>query len=138
MTPFFAYGPLMHPDEMAGPSPSAEPVGAARLLGWRIAVGALGRVTIIPDLNGVVEGVLWAVEDEDLPALLRAEPGYNHIELGVFDEEGQLFQALTGEAADPRPGQPITGYLEALQEIARYWKLSEPYVLQIGACVTAR
>lgn len=138
MTPFFAYGPLMHPDEMAGPCPDAEPVGSARLPGWRIAVGALGRVTIIPDLKGAVEGVLWAIEDKDLPALLAAEPGYHHLDLGVFDEEGQLFQALTGEAADPSPGRPIAGYLEALQEIARYWKLSDAYIQEIGACAKAK
>ncbi|MFY7961599.1 MAG: gamma-glutamylcyclotransferase [Elsteraceae bacterium] len=134
MTPFFAYGPLMHPDEMAVPCPDAEPVGPARLPGWRVAVGAQGRVTILPDLTGVVEGVLWAVEDDKLPDLLKAEPGYHHLELGVFDEEGQLFQAITSEAADPAPGKAIEGYLSALQEIARYWKLSEPYVAAIGAC----
>lgn len=134
MTPFFAYGPLMHPDEIAAPCPAAEAVGKARLPGWRIAVGALGRVTILPDLTGVVEGVLWAVEDSDLPALLAAESGYHHLELGVFDEEGALFQAITSEAADPSSGAAIEGYLPALQEIARYWNLSEPYVAAIGAC----
>ncbi len=134
MTPFFAYGPLMHPDEMAVPCPDAEPVGIARLPGWRIAVGALGKATILPDLNGAVEGVLWAVEDADLPALLKAEPGFRHLELGVFDEEGQLFQAYAGVAADAALGVPIAGYLEALQDIARYWKLSDAYVAEIGAC----
>jgi hypothetical protein len=45
-----------------------------------------------------------------------------------------LFQAITSEAADPAPGKAIEGYLSALQEIARYWKLSEPYIATIGAC----
>jgi hypothetical protein len=45
-----------------------------------------------------------------------------------------LFQAITSEAADPAPGKAIEGYLSALQEIARYWKLSEPHVIAIGGC----
>jgi transposase InsO family protein len=96
---------------------------ARRIVGWRVSRTAHASF------------VLDALER----ALADRRPVHGgrlvyHSDRGVQYVSIKYTERLAEAAADPAPGKAIEGYLSALQEIARYWKLSEPHVIAIGGC----
>jgi hypothetical protein len=78
---YFAYGSNMSSSELHAHCPTARSQGRARLDGWRLAFTVSsakrqgGVADIVRSPADSVWGVLWEIEDDELPALDRKE-GY--------------------------------------------------------------
>ncbi|MEN2975432.1 MAG: gamma-glutamylcyclotransferase family protein [Candidatus Caldarchaeales archaeon] len=101
---YFAYGSNMDPDQMKIRGVSFSKRLHAVLKGFRLEFNKLsfrnpreGYANIVPDREGVVEGILYEVEDEDLSKLDRYEGypfHYNRVKVDVMLDDGQMVEAV--------------------------------------------
>ncbi|MGM0561411.1 MAG: gamma-glutamylcyclotransferase family protein [Pseudomonadota bacterium] len=75
---YFAYGSNMLTARLQARCPSAQPVGRAEVKGWSVdfikpALDGSAKAGLVPQKQAYAQGVLFRLEEGDLPALDRAE-----------------------------------------------------------------
>jgi cation transport regulator ChaC len=138
---YFAYGSNMDPDQMSRRCPKAEPIGAALLEDWRVAINARGVATIVPEEGSLLEGVLWSVSETCLESL----DGYEGVANGVYFKEtlrvresGRVVEAVVYVASSSDFGEPRRGYLEGILRGAAHFGLSETYRRRLAALASPK
>lgn len=110
---YFAYGSNLCAAQMARRCPQAREGELVILPGWRFIINQRGVATLVPDAAQQVWGLVWHLTSACEEALDRYEGvagGFyrkDEIEVGG----GVVLVYL---AAEKRPGQPRTGYLEGI------------------------
>ena len=109
---YFAYGSNLFPPRMAERVPRSEARGRARLYGYRLVCNKRGadgsaKANLLTDPEGTVWGALYALPEEDWPALDRFEGGYVRITVPITAEGGEERLATTYQSdrllEDTRP-----------------------------------
>jgi cation transport regulator ChaC len=147
--PVFAYGSLMSLAELRTTCPGAEPLGRARLSGYRLAFTRLSRrwgagvADVVADDGAEVWGVLHRVPAAEMPAL-RAREGagvgaYREVAVRV-EHAGGLTAAVTFAVVRKEPGPipPRRDYLDLMVAAAREHRLPARYVSALLAIPPAR
>ena len=131
MTLHFAYGSNMSRPAMAARCPGAVALGTAVLAGWRFIINVDGYATVVSEPGGVVHGVLWRLSPRDLAAL----NAYEAVDTGLYLRRtlpvtcaGIRRPALVYVARRSALGRPRPGYLAAVLDAARDWRLPQDYV----------
>ena len=110
---YFAYGSNIVARQMTHRCPAAQPVGFARLDGWRFHIMNRGFATILPDPTAHVLGVVWALT----PACEAALDRYEGVHRGLYLKQRLAIggaDALVYVATDTAPGVPKPGYMETI------------------------
>ena len=122
MPAYFAYGANMDRAAMAQRCPRSKAQGTASLDNYALAIMNEGWLTITPAPGLLVHGVLWDLDEADLPALDAFEdvPGglYSKAVLTVG-----AVQALVYIGTNCGPGPPRPDYLAAVISAAQDWGL---------------
>jgi cation transport regulator ChaC len=122
---YFAYGSNMDQDRMKQRNIRFSKREHAILKGYRlefnkIASGNEGYANIVKDTNGIVEGILYEIEEEDIRKLDRYEGCPNHyyrITVNVELDNGQIVEASTyiaNQSMIKEGLKPRKSYLEHL------------------------
>ena len=124
---YFAYGSNMDPEQMKERKVNFSKRERAILKGWRLEFNKVasrnpkeGYANIVPDVEGVVEGVLYEIQDSDLKKLDECEGYPNHyykIKVKVELDNGQKVEAITyiAQADKVKSGlKPTKEYLNHL------------------------
>ncbi|MBO8142753.1 MAG: gamma-glutamylcyclotransferase [Firmicutes bacterium] len=109
---YFAYGSCMSPADLARDVEEFQLIGPARVRGYRLGFTRYSRARrggvadLVPDKDGVVEGVLYRLPNEQLPALDEREGAPEHyrreyipVEAGGKTYEGVLTYVVVDKAA---------------------------------------
>lgn len=131
MTLHFAYGSNMNRALMQSHAPEAKPLGIATLQGFRFLIMADGYASVERAASDVVHGVLWQITPHDrvtLDVWEDIEHGLYRAEMLPVRHDGKQVTALVYIGRTDRPGLPQPGYIEAVIEAARDWKLPDDYV----------
>jgi gamma-glutamylcyclotransferase (GGCT)/AIG2-like uncharacterized protein YtfP len=128
---YFAYGSNMSLVPMRQRCPDAENLGLAVLHRHRFFIMANGYASVVPQLEGIVQGVLWRVSPSDLVAL----DVYEDVEGGLYRREmlpvicdGRSVSALVYIGAEPIEGVPRQAYMDLVIQAARENGLPEDYI----------
>ncbi len=127
----FAYGSNMSRRVMRRHAPDAEPVGAARLPGYRFVIAANGYASVAPRRGGTVHGVLWRLTPRDrvtLDAWESVAAGEYGVAILPVVHAGHRRGALVYVARRRRAGAAKPGYMEVVIAAAREWQLPEAYI----------
>jgi cation transport regulator ChaC len=131
MLRYFAYGSNMNCALMRRQCPGAEPIGPARLDGWRFVVMRGGYASVVPAAGGVVHGVLWRLTPRDV-AVLNV---FESIDSGLYlrrvlpvRHARRLQPALIYVSPTRARGRPRPGYQAFVVASARAWKFPQTYV----------
>jgi gamma-glutamylcyclotransferase (GGCT)/AIG2-like uncharacterized protein YtfP len=131
MTLHFAFGSNMSRSLMRAHAAEAQPIGAARLTGYRFIITRDGYASVVPAAGETVHGVLWRLTPRDLAAL----NAYESIESGLYRRavlpvwrEARREAALVYVARERGEGRPRPGYLDLVIAAARDWDLPESYI----------
>ncbi|MFS8524125.1 MAG: gamma-glutamylcyclotransferase family protein [Limnochordales bacterium] len=110
---YFAYGSCMSPEDLARDVSGFEVVGPALVRGFRLGFTRYSRARrggvadLVPDMAGVVEGVLYRVPVEQLAALDEREgapDNYRRDFIAVRTPDGRIYDGvLTYVVADKAP-----------------------------------
>lgn len=137
----FAYGSNMHRAVMRRHAPEAEPIGAARLFGFRFVITSDGYASIEPARAQTVHGVLWRLTPRDRASLDIWENiagGLYRAEILPVDRAGMRRSALVYLARPRSPGQPRPGYMEIVAAAARAWEFPEQYIASLEGWLPRR
>ncbi len=137
----FAYGSNMSRHIMRRHAPNAEPVGAARLPGYRFVITANGYASVAPQRGSIVHGVLWRLIPRGRVALDAWESvaaGEYVVEMLPVDHAGRRRRALGYIARRRRAGAAKPGYMEVVIAAARDWELPEAYIASLLRVVPKR
>jgi len=143
---YFAYGSNLHEPQMRWRCPSAVRVGAGRLVGFRPAFTRYstrrrcGVLDVVAAAEATVWGGLWELDEDQLPALDRAEfchrGGYRRIEVAIEPVhcDGAPIGAVSYEVVDKhsRPILPSATYLALVLAGARQFSLPANYVRELA------
>ena len=138
MTLHFAYGSNMSRALVRRHAPDAQPVGLARLGGYRFIITRDGYASVLPAPGEIVHGVLWRLTPRDV-ATLNA---YENIDSGLYRRA--MLPCLARRSAkrrssiwraSAREGRPRPGYLDAVVAAARDWDLPASYIRSLQALV---
>ena len=139
---YFAYGSNMASSTLAERAVGARRVGIGRLLDHRLGFTLPshrwgGRAAdIVPEIGGVVWGVLWRVEDAG--ALDGFEVRYDRIEVAVEEDPGQTMSAFTyrvrAELRADDEGIPAPAYLARLVVGAGEAGIPDEYLAFLRSC----
>jgi AIG2-like family len=127
----FAYGSNMHRAVMRKHAPLAEPLGAARLAGYRFVITADGYASIAPARGAAVHGVLWRLTPRDRITLDLWENiagGLYRAAIVPVRAGGRHLPALVYLARPRNPGEPKARYMEIVIAAARAWHLPVAYI----------
>jgi gamma-glutamylcyclotransferase (GGCT)/AIG2-like uncharacterized protein YtfP len=131
MLRYFAYGSNMSAALMRRRCRGAEPVGAARLDGWRFIVMGEGYASIVPAAGSTVHGVLWRITPRDLAAL----NAFESVDSGLYVRRvvaircgARCEPALTYVSPNRVAGRPQPGYQAFVVAAAREWRFPDAYV----------
>ena len=132
---YFAYGSNMNAVQMRERCASPELRGCATLRGFRFRINTRGVATIVPDAQGCVHGVLWALTPRDIGKLDR----YEGVAQGYYVRTTKSVSADAGEAvavvyvaSESEPGKPRPGYLEGIVASARALHLPGNYIAELA------
>lgn len=137
---YFAYGSNLHEPQMLGRCPDARLAGAARLDGWRFAIGERGVATVVTDETRVVHGAVWVITDDDMAALDHCEG----VHLDLYRRHTATVTRTSGPDAGATvsteiyvetftgPGVPRPGYLERILAGATALGLPETYLAELA------
>lgn len=132
-TLYFAYGSNMDPEQMARRCPGARALGRAELAGHGFRINSCGVATVVPELRGLVHGVLWCLDEMHVAALDRyegvASGEYRRRRLAVRADTPR--EALVYVASEDRDGTPRPGYLERVVAGALHFGLPQDYVMRL-------
>jgi len=132
---YFAYGSNMDRGQMQKRCPDSEPVGLAKLEGYRFLINTRGVATVVPDDNGVVHGLLWRISSGDENTLDVYEGvGWGTYRKEVFDVEaegGPGRRALIYVAADDGKGEPAKEYMDKIIDAAEEHCLPDKYQTEL-------
>lgn len=89
---YFAYGSNLWPPQMRSRCPSAVVVGTGELRGWaavydKPSTDGSAKLNLRSSETGATPGVVYRIDDDEAPALARAEPGYVSTTLEVDGRE---------------------------------------------------
>jgi cation transport regulator ChaC len=145
----FAYGSLMCAAELRGTCPSAQPLGRARLDGYRLAFTRLSRkwragvADIVRSDGDAVWGVVFTVPASEMDGL-RAREGagvgaYREIDVRVVADCGEL-RARAYEVVDKEPEHvpPAAAYVDLMIAGAREHRLPVRYAERLSALPATR
>ena len=127
---YFAYGSNLDPEQMQQRCPGAEAAGVARLDGWQFRIGQRGVATIVESSGTQVWGGLWAVTDEHVAALDRAEGvhvGLYRRETLAVDRGDETVDAVVYIEDFTGDGEARPGYLERIVRGAAWFELPPDY-----------
>lgn len=141
---YFAYGSCMSPEDLARDVSEFEVIGPALVRGYRLGFTRYSRARrggvadLVPDLSGVVEGVLYRLPLEQLPALDQREgapDNYRRDFIAVRTPDGRMYDrvltyVVAHKAAEEIPPHP--DYAATILAGATAY-LSPQYVEQIKA-----
>jgi len=131
---YFAYGSNMSTRRLRTRIAGAQPLGCARLDGWRLTcnkpgVDRSGKANLVFDGQATAWGVLFQLQMADWPILDRFEPGYQRCQHEVRTPDGGDYLAHVYLAAgDTREIPPFDWYLAHLIEGAQEHRLPVEYV----------
>ena len=137
---YFAYGSNMNWTQMQRRCPSSRFVCAARLPGYRFAIGRhsrlrdCGTATILQEISSEVWGVVYDVSETDLLAMDRFEDGYGRNELCVYSMNGNQASLKVMVYVAPEEAEvplPTLEYKRLMLEGARHWRLPDEYCLML-------
>jgi hypothetical protein len=121
-------------------APEAKPLGVAALQGFRFLIMADGYASIERSVAHTVYGVLWRITPRDRVTL----DAWENVGAGLYRQEmlpirynGNLRMALVYLGRTDRPGRPRPGYIQAVIEAARHWKLPERYIRSLETWLPA-
>ena len=142
---YFAYGSNMDWNQMRDRCPAAQFLFKATLKGYTLVFthqrinNKGGAADVVERPNGIVWGVVYHVEDSDLPGLYRSEgyqPGrarnsYAPITVTVHphDDAKRELKVTTFTVCQKLPPhqQPSREYLDRILAGAHYWSLPQDY-----------
>lgn len=139
---YFAYGSCMSPEDLARDVSDFELIGPALVRGFRLGFTRYSRsrrggvADLVPDITGVVEGVLYRLPIEQLAALDEREgapDNYRRDFIAVRRPDGAMFDGvLTYVVADKTAEEvpPHPDYVATILTGATAY-LSPPYVAKI-------
>lgn len=143
---YFAYGSCMSPEDLARDVAEFELIGPALVRGYRLGFTRYSRTRrggvadLVPDMAGVVEGVLYRLPVEQLAALDEREgapDNYRRDFIAVRTPDGRMYdRVLTYVVADKAAEEipPHPDYVATILSGATAY-LSPAYVEQISAHV---
>jgi gamma-glutamylcyclotransferase (GGCT)/AIG2-like uncharacterized protein YtfP len=147
---YFAYGTNMAADVMASHCPTHRVIGVAELRGHGLAFRrrsirtGTGVADVMPTPGRSVWGVLYELEDSELPALDAKEGAgwaYDRVAVTVWpDGGGEPVEAVAYRVAQPEP-TPITpsdDYVSTLLTAAADRGLPPSYVDELEATARVR
>jgi cation transport regulator ChaC len=137
----FAYGSNMSRVVMRRHAPDAEPVGAARLPGYRFVIAANGYASVAPRRGGTVHGVLWRLTPRDrvtLDVWESVAAGEYGVAILPVDHAGCRRRALVYVARRRCAGAAKPGYMDVVIAAAREWQLPEAYIASLLRFVPKR
>jgi len=131
MPRYFAYGSNMSVALMRRTCRSAEPIGPARLDGWRFIIMGDGYASIVPAPGAAVHGVLWRITLRDVAAL----NAFENIDSGLYVRRvlpirsgARREPALVYVSPNRSEGRPRPGYQALVVAAARAWNFPKTYV----------
>lgn len=140
---YFAYGSNMDAGQMSERCPSARLLGRARLDGYRLGFTTYARTRqcgvadVIADPSSSVWGLLYELDESDLPALDRAEGHpvkYQRVEVAVRTDADVVETASCYEVVRKRPFQtPSAHYLGLMVDAARLHRFPDAYIAELEA-----
>ncbi len=106
---YFAFGSNLSLARLRERAPSAQPLGAARLAGFRLcldkrSVDGSGKVNLARDAVASVWGVAFRLAAPEIAALDGFEPGYARIPVSVSLRDGGACEAQTFISEQRAPG----------------------------------
>lgn len=143
---YFAYGSCMSPEDLARDVAEFEVVGPALVRGFRLGFTRYSRARrggvadLVPDLAGVVEGVLYRLPVEQLAALDEREgapDNYRRDFIAVRTPDGRIYdRVLTYVVGDKATEEipPHPDYAATILAGARAY-LSRRYVEQVAGYI---
>ena len=131
---YFAYGSNLDVDQMRVRCPSARALERAHLTHHRLDFSYYssrwkgGAADVIPHSDGIVWGVLYAMDDAALTALDGYEAGYTRVLLEVRDAEHRPRTAVSYTVDQKRSFRPSAVYLDKMLRWGGHWSLPEDYL----------
>jgi len=141
---YFAYGSNLKSTRMLARVPSASPMGAARLTGWRFALDKLsrdgsGKANLSIESHASVWGVVYRIAPEHWTRLDEFEPGYTRTQLDVVAADGSGLRVQTYIADAPAAGLvAFDWYKSLIIDGAREHGLPDDYVSGLQALPARR
>lgn len=145
--PYFSYGPIMHPEQLAKTCPDALPVGPVVLHNYRLTFDRAGTyrpgscANLQPAAGHRVYGMLYTLSARDLEAIDRSEGsrGYRPGTAEVHSLTGTPYPDTRIYRADgePDPSPPDAEFLELTIAAARAVTLPPEYVANSSRCAPA-
>ena len=121
--PYFAYGANLDVDAMQARCPGAAVIGKAVLEHHRLVAMREGWLSITPSPGDEVDGLLWQLAAEHMPALDHYEDVaaglYVHATMTVRTEDGDTLEALVYVGNNAGPGVLHAEYAQRVARAAR-------------------
>lgn len=131
----FGYGLLLSEQIMADRCPFAVYAGRARLHDYCFRVNSYGVPTLRPDVGGLVYGVIWWINSDELSELDYFEGVDQHFarrcEVYVVDESCSVVRAEAYIATSKRLGLPRHECLDAIIKAASRRAFPEAYINEL-------
>ena len=128
---YFAYGSNMDENQMAVRCPNSKLLGRAKLSGYRYIIYSRGFASVRPEEGAIVEGLLWAIPQEDEKTLDR----YEGIQYNCYTKENMkvMFnekdtECLVYIGTDDIDGTPGYSYQRLIVDAAKKHDLPKDYI----------
>lgn len=128
---YFAYGSNMDENQMAVRCPNSKLLGRAKLSGYRYIIYSRGFASVRPEEGAIVEGLLWAIPQEDEKTLDR----YEGIQYNCYTKENMkvMFnekdtECLVYIGTDDIDGTPGYSYQRLIVDAAKKHALPKDYI----------
>jgi gamma-glutamylcyclotransferase (GGCT)/AIG2-like uncharacterized protein YtfP len=131
---YFAYGSNMKLARLAKRAPSVKVQGCVRISGKQMVFNKIsqdgsGKANIVDAQSRTTWGVLFEIDENDIPKLDDAEKGYDKQELLVIDNNEKTFSAFTYVSQKTNDGlMPYDWYLTLIIQGAEENNLPKGYV----------
>ncbi|UMZ74359.1 gamma-glutamylcyclotransferase family protein [Natranaerofaba carboxydovora] len=131
---YFAFGSNMKTSRLQARTPSANPVGIAKLKDYKLEISKYsrsdgsGKGNIIESKSDEVWGVLFKLNESELSNLDRAEAGYDRVLKTVIDSEGKEHEALLYQSDKYTDEPAFEWYKKYIVDGAKEHNLPEGYI----------
>jgi gamma-glutamylcyclotransferase (GGCT)/AIG2-like uncharacterized protein YtfP len=114
MTYFFQYGTSMNDRTLDRRVDTLRLEGQAKLSGWRMDFSREnGQPNLVPDPAGTVWGLLYLIEEHNLPSLEKAEPGKRQHATVQFEGRPEAAVFYTYPVTQDKPGKEFVELLRS-------------------------